>query len=258
MTIYHDQMGNDIELIHTPQRIISLVPSLTELLLDLDLGDNLVRVTSYCELPAKISNAVTRIGGVKNLDNQKIIDLKPDFILGSKEENSAGDIHSLQKILPVWIGDVVNLEDVSDLIQTIGQITDRNSAAGDLIQQITQGFLNLPVFTPLKAAYMIWKNPWMAAGSGTFIHSMLRQCGFENVFSSYERYPVVDFADLAECEIILLSSEPYPFKDRDIEQMKQHHPDTKVVLVDGKKFSWYGSHIKYSPDYFLQLRRKLE
>lgn len=258
MASYRDHMGNDVALVAYPLRIISLVPSLTELLFDLGLHKNVIGVTSYCEVPAEKAKDVHRVGGVKNLDCQKILTLSPDLIIGSKEENSAEDINLLQKKFPAWICDVQNLEDVISLIKIVGRMTDREKQAENLINEVNLGFGNLPVYIPMKVAYLIWKEPWMVAASGTFINSMLTRCGFENAFAEFQRYPVVDLNDLEACEVILLSSEPYPFHQQDVEAMQQWFPQKKVALVDGKKFSWYGSHIRHSPGYFTQLRLELD
>ena len=100
----------------------------------------------------------------------------------------------------------------------------------------------------------------MTVGVDTFINDMLRQCGFENVFSNKTRYPQINIADLqtANCQLLLLSSEPYPFKQKHIDELSKQLPATKIMLADGEFFSWYGSRMLQSPVYFTQLITQIQ
>ena len=114
--------------------------------------------------------------------------------------------------------------------------------------------------SPLNTCYLIWRNPWMTIGGDTFIHDMLSRCGFQNIFGDHNRYPEVTIDTLRNknCQLLLLSSEPYPFKENHIAELQQELPDTKIMLVDGEMFSWYGSRLLKAPDYFSGLLKQLQ
>lgn len=255
--IFSDQMGNIIDLPTDPSRIISLVPSLTELLFDLGLDEEIIGVTDYCIFPEnKVKNRV-KIGGPKHFNFQVINSLKPDLLIGNREENYQTGILHLQEKYPVWMSDITTLEDMQEAISGIGAVTGRMDEADKINQEISDRLNNLPQFKPLKAAYLIWKDPLMVAGGNTFINEMMKRCGFINIFSNLNRYPVIQLNDLSDAEIILLSSEPYPFSTPDREYFLQEFPRIDVAIVDATMFSWYGSHILHSADYFTKLRKTI-
>ena len=111
-----------------------------------------------------------------------------------------------------------------------------------------------------QTAYLIWRNPYMAAGGDTFINDMMNHCGFENIYKETNRYPEIAIEELREknCELLLLSSEPFSFKEKHVEELQPLLPDTKIILVDGEMFSWYGSRLLYGPEYFQQLLKLLQ
>ncbi len=255
---FRDQMGNTIVLPEYPKRIISLVPSLTELLFDLGLDEEIIGVTDFCISPEnKVKNRV-KIGGPKHFDFQIIDTLKPDLMIGNMEENYQAGILRLQKKYPVWMSDITTLMDMLEAISGIGAVTGRMDEADRINREISGRMDRLPRFKPLKAAYLIWKDPLMAAGGNTFINEMMKRCGFINIFSNLNRYPVIQINELSDAEIIVLSSEPYPFSTSDREYFMQEFPRIDVVIVDATMFSWYGSHILYSADYFTKLRNTLD
>jgi len=255
---FRDQMGNTIVLPEYPKRIISLVPSLTELLFDLGLDREIIGITDYCVLPKdKVKNRV-KIGGPKHFDFPVIDALKPDLLIGNMEENYRAGILRLQEKYPVWMSDITTLTDMLEAINGIGAITGCEEKAKWINREISDRMNRLPRFKPLKAAYLIWKDPLMAAGGSTFINGMMEMCGFVNIFSAHNRYPVIEKGDLASAEIILLSSEPYPFSASDRERFLQEFPQIDVEIVDAMMFSWYGSHILYSADYFAKLRKIID
>ena len=260
MPDFTDQLGRLITLKDSPKRIISLVPSQTELLFDLGLEDEVIAITKFCVHPASWFRNKIRIGGTKNIDIEKIKSLQSDLIIANKEENTKEQIEALQQIAPVWISDVNNLEDALAMMHAIGEITGKNEEAGTLIHRIKTGFDQLqPGNRQLLTAYFIWRDPYMSVGTDTFIHDMLLRCGFRNVFEQKKRYPEITISELSEsgCELILLSSEPYPFKEKHKKEIQLLLPNAKILLVDGEMFSWYGSRLIKAPGYFRKLLTQL-
>lgn len=248
------------DLNYIPKRIVSLVPSQTELLHYLGLEDETVGITKFCVHPEHWFKTKPRVGGTKAIKNKIVHDLKPDLIIANKEENVKEQVESLATDYPVWVTDVNNLEDALAMIHDIGEITSKRKQADLLIKEINAGFdslaTNLKTANPkLKTAYLIWQNPYMSIGGDTFISDMLSTCGLENVFASRTRYPEVKIEELliANCQLLLLSSEPYPFKQKHIDELSDRLPGCKIVLVDGEMFSWYGSRLLQAPDYFKTL-----
>lgn len=251
---FTDQMGRTITLSAPPQRIISVVPSQTELLHD--LGASVAGITKFCVHPEEWFRSITRIGGTKQLKLDQIAALQPDLIIANKEENEKAQIDALAERFPVWISDIRNLDDSLDMITSIGNIVQRADAAHAIVQAIRHQFAALqPAVPDIPAAYFIWREPWMVAGGDTFIHEMMKRCGFRNVFADIPRYPAVTLSHLAAsaCKLVLLSSEPYPFKEKHIAEIREYLPDADIRLVDGEMFSWYGSRLLYAPAYFQQL-----
>ncbi|MCU0432556.1 MAG: helical backbone metal receptor [Bacteroidia bacterium] len=256
-----DQMGRRITLMQRPRRIVSLVPSQTELLAHLGLNEEVTGITKFCIHPEHWFRTKTRVGGTKQYDLAKIAALQPDLIIGNKEENDREQIEQLMQLYPVWMSDIFNLTDALQMIEHIGAITGKATEANALTKEIERAFTSLAQLQTQtrRAAYFIWRNPWMTAGSQTFINDMLQRCGFENVFSAANsRYPEITNEQLkaAKPEVILLSSEPYPFKEKHIAELQEICPDAKISLVDGEMFSWYGSRLLAAPEYFSAIIRE--
>lgn len=254
-----DQMGRTVIVPSPAQRIISLVPSQTELLHDLGLGDRVVGITKFCIHPEDWFRSKARVGGTKQVDLDKVRALKPDLIIGNKEENSQADIEVLEQEFPVWMSDVHDLIHAVRMIVQIGDLTGASEEADDLANRIAGGFMMLrPLSSPISAAYFIWRGPLMVAGGDTFISEMMQRAGFSNVFAHRkERYAEITPAELAAADpdVILLSSEPYPFSEKHLLEFNMICPGTPVKLVDGEIFSWYGSRLLRSPAYFSGLRQ---
>ncbi|MDX5325408.1 MAG: helical backbone metal receptor [Bacteroidota bacterium] len=252
-----DQMDFEVSIPQFPKRIISLVPSQTELLYDLGMEDRVVGITRFCIHPRSWFQSKQRVGGTKDFSIERIRILEPDLIIGNKEENHKEGIGLLQKEFPVWMSDITRFPEALDMIRRIGDIVDRPHEGEKMVQSILHSMSELPVLTPnLKAAYIIWKDPWMFAGRNTFIDSMMENLFFLNVFDIGDtRYPQMDLQELKKRnpEIILLSTEPFPFKERDLEEVKKSLPDAKIILVDGEFFSWYGSRLLKASNYFSKL-----
>jgi len=241
-------------------RIICLVPSLTELIVDLGLEENLVGITKFCVHPKSLKNSKTIIGGTKNINIDKIKELHPDLIIANKEENVKEQVEALAQTYPVLLTDINHFEDALQAIWTIGKWTQKEVEAGILIEAIKHHFENTDLKKINKAAYLIWKDPYMTIGGDTFIHDMMRICGLSNAFGEKSRYPEITLDDLSRKDIgvILLSSEPYPFSQKHISTLQIAFPDKKIILVDGEMFSWYGSRMKHMPDYFHEVHQKIE
>ncbi len=253
---FKDQLNRSIQLDRVPKRIVSLVPSQTELLVDLGLKSSIVGVTKFCVHPRSLRKEVEVVGGTKHVKVQKIKDLQPDIILCNKEENSKEIIESLKDVAPIHISDIYNLEDCYELMAMYGDVFEVQAKTEEIISDIEaqrETFQQkIQHKTKLKIAYFIWKKPWMVAASHTFIDSMINEAGFENAFSDLERYPEIDLShpSLQRADAIFLSSEPYPFKEEHVNELKSKFPEKKIIIVDGELFSWYGSRLKHSFPYF--------
>ncbi len=262
MNMAVDQMGRSVRLSVLPQRIISLVPSQTELLHDLGLGDRVVGITKFCVHPEEWFRSKARVGGTKQVDLEKVRALKPDLIIGNKEENERGDIEALEREFPVWMSDVDDLEGALAMIRKIGAITGTTDTATQLTGNIGRAFAGLqPLPHPVKAAYFIWRKPWMLAGAPTFIRDMLLHCGFTPCPPvEYGRYPECSDDQLRELapELVLLSSEPYPFSEKHLAEIQALLPTAQVLLVDGEPFCWYGSRMLHAPHYFQELLHRVQ
>lgn len=267
MTTFTDQLDRTLEISSVPNRIISLVPSQTELLYDLGLRDEVIGITKFCLHPEEWFHGKTRVGGTKTYDFEKIKALAPDLIIGNKEENEREQIEQLMERYPVWMSDIYTLADALEMIVNLGALLNRKQEAEALKIKIEKAFDVFGDFvrqTPLnnmKVAYFIWRQPYMVAGSHTFIDHMLLRCGFKNVFSSdsFTRYPELSPGQLKEAapDIILLSSEPYPFKEKHVAEFQSICKNAKIITVDGELFSWYGSRLLHAPAYFTKLIQSL-
>lgn len=257
-----DQIGQILELTTSPKRIVSLVPSQTELLVSIGLENLLVGVTKFCVHPKRLLKEKTIVGGTKSVHLDKISQLKPDIILCNKEENTKEMVEALKAIAAVHTSDVISLQDHDQLIEQYGILFERQQAAKELLALIHQNVIalqdavaDLPI---KKVAYLIWKKPYMAAGKDTFINTLLELCGFKNAIQGLDgRYPEVTPEHFKQLDYLLLSSEPYPFKLSDGHELEKH-TNARVKLVDGEYFSWYGSRLVEACRYFIQLRKELE
>ncbi|MCX2430950.1 ABC transporter substrate-binding protein [Pedobacter sp. GR22-10] len=260
---FTDQMGKEITINFPPKRIISIVPSQTELLFDLGLDLEIIGLTKFCIHPIEKFAERTKVGGTKKLQIDLIRALKPDLIIGNKEENAQSDIEELAIDFPVWMSDIFTLEDALETITQIGALVDREPEAGYLNHLITAGFRDLQSLAlqnkiDKKVAYLIWRKPFMAAGKNTFINHILSLNGMTNVIKE-DRYPEITLEELRtlNCDLILLSSEPYPFGSKHIDEIQAAVPDVRIMLVDGEMFSWYGSRLVKAVQYFFEFQKEL-
>lgn len=258
---FTDQLGRNIVIDYPPKRIVSLVPSQTELLFDLGLRSEVVGITKFCIHPADLVAEKLKVGGTKKIKLDAIASLTPDLIIGNKEENSREDIEMLMEHFPVWMSDIYTLDDASRTISDIGQLIDRMPEADYLNHLIAAGFRDLEILAlqnslAVRACYLIWKDPFMVSGQDTFINDIMERNGFINVVKG-SRYPVLELSDIAALapDVLFLSSEPYPFRDKHVEEFRSLLPNVKIFLVDGEMFSWYGSRLVKAVGYFFHFQK---
>jgi len=230
------------------------------LLFDLSLENELVGLTRFCIHPEDKVSAKVRVGGTKDFDLERIISLNPDLIIGNKEENYEEGINELMQHFPVWMSDISSLDDAYRMMNDIGEITNKQKEAHEIVAEIKSNFSKLSIvnyqLSIPTCAYFIWRKPYMVAASGTFIDHMLGVFGVKNAFAELSRYPKVTDEQIAAVnpDLIFLSSEPYSFTERHIDEFKSLCPDAKIIIVDGELFSWYGSRLKHTAAYFQHLR----
>ena len=245
-------------------KIISLVPSITLTLFDLGLEENITGRTKFCIHPKEKVAGIPTVGGTKKLNLEKIRSLKPDLIIANKEENEKEQIETLQKEFNVFVTDVKNIEDNYQMIAQLGELTGTSDKAKTIIETTKQNFDSISTFSSrwlsgqMNTLYLIWRKPYMSIGHDTFIHSMLEKIGLKNIFAEQTRYPVISQLSTVDCQLVLLSSEPYPFSDKHITEIQEQLPDAKILLVDGEFFSWYGSKMQDAPAYFRELLSSID
>jgi ABC-type Fe3+-hydroxamate transport system substrate-binding protein len=256
-----DMMARKLSVPEKPKRIVSLVPSQTELLADLGLEDEVVGITKFCVHPEQWFRSKARVGGTKTVHIDRVAALKPDLILANKEENVREQIEALESIAPVWVSDIQTLNEAFRMIREVGELCGKQEKAAIIADTIRSGFVSLHsrVSALHPVAYGIWRDPWMWAGCDTFISDILQRIGWANVVAD-NRYPLIPLNDLAGLKpaTVLLSSEPYPFKESHIAEVKAVLPDADVLLVDGEMFSWYGSRLLHAPAYFATLLAQMQ
>jgi len=243
-----------------PQRIISLVPSVTETLFFLGLGERIVGRTDFCVHPEGQVDSIKSVGGPKNVDYSAIDSLNPDLVIADKEENTKKIVEELSSRYPLYLSVVESYDDALRTIKDIGIITDTKDKAEEITNNIKRKFEGLNTYNSLKSAYLIWKNPYMAAGKRTFISSVLEKLGFVNPFTEFEsRYPVIELEDIKRLniDVIFLASEPFPFGEEHKIELEELKVAKRVLLVDGEMFCWPGSHMLKAPDYFRLLQSKI-
>ncbi|MCX7909775.1 MAG: helical backbone metal receptor [Ignavibacteria bacterium] len=261
MNICFDQLGNKLSFNETPKRIVSIVPSITELLFFLGLGNKVVGVTRFCTEPKGIVEKIPKVGGTKNVNISVVESLNPDIIIANKEENEKEQVEKLRDIAPVWVSYVTNFDTSIELIEKIGLLFEKEKIARTLVDNIqkkkgifVEKMQNSKYFRK-RIIYFIWRKPYMIAGKNTFIDSMLSICTLQNVceeIGTLSRYPTVDISILEKLnpDIIFLSTEPYPFKEKHINEFANIFPNALIKIVRGDYFSWYGSRILDAFDYF--------
>jgi ABC-type Fe3+-hydroxamate transport system substrate-binding protein len=265
MPVLTDQLHRELIINSKPLRIISLVPSLSELLVDLGLEKNIVGITQFCKHPFQLKSTKTQVGGTKSVDIDLIKSLNPDFILCAKEENTEEIVRELEVLAPVFVANVTSIESNIDLINRLGKLLFCQTNANNLIAKIKFQLTDFKAFTRYlprkKVAYFIWKNPWMTAGGNTYINDVLKLNNFSNVYENNDRYPEVDVSLIRKegnPKIILLPTEPYSFSDEDAFEIGRHSNHAKTIFVKGEFFSWYGSRLLKALPYFKKMHELLQ
>jgi ABC-type Fe3+-hydroxamate transport system substrate-binding protein len=244
----------------TPQRIVSLVPSLTEALFALGLGERVVGVTEWCVHPAEGVAPLAKIGGTKSPDIRAVLALRPDLVIANREENRRRDVERLESAgIRVW---VTHPRTVRDGVELLGALADlgapeerKRAVVGPAMAALAgaeqQGFERR-----VRVVCPIWRDPWMVVGDDTYAHDLITLCGGENVFAgvSQRRYPRVKLAEIeaAAPELILLPDEPYAFGQRDAQELAALDIPAahagRIHLIDGTLVSWYGPRILQAID----------
>lgn len=264
MLIFFDQIGVEHTFKTTPKRIISLVPSQTELLYDLGLEEEIVGITKFCVHPNHLKATKQIVGGTKQVKLDKIKVLQPDIIIANKEENTKEIVEELSKICPVWVTNIITIEDNLQMISDFGKLFNKRTEAQKWEDKISFAYHDFQQFIKdkpfRKVAYFIWANPYMVAGKNTFINEILTLNRFQNIYEEKGRYPEIELEKIrqeGDPEIVFLSSEPFPFKDEHAFEIGRNTHHAKTIFVDGEMFSWYGSRLLKAFDYFKQLHQKL-
>ena len=266
MIHFKDQLNTIHRFEKTPTRIISLVPSQTELLYDLGLEESIIGITKFCIHPLHLKATKKIIGGTKKVHFEKIKLLQPDIIIANKEENTKEIVDELSKICPVWVTNIITIEDNLQMIEDFGNLFNKRIEAQKWIDKINFNYQDFKLFIkdkPIKkVAYFIWANPYMVAGKDNFINEMLKLNNFEIVYENREeRYPEVIIQKIriqGNPEIVFLSSEPFPFKDEHAFEIGRFTHHAKTIFVDGELFSWYGTRIAKAFNYFKQIHNRIE
>lgn len=257
-----DQAGFNVSVKSTPQRIICTVPSLTELLYDLGLEEKIVGVTRFCVKPAIARKKAAIIGGTKDLDLELIKTLKPDLIIGNKEENIKEQILTAKKTAPVWLSDINGIKEACEAIQQIGEITGTSKKANEISDKINsrKNVLSEMNNSGKSVLYFIWKNPYMLAGKNTYINSILELCGLQNIAPKVtNRYPEISLEQIQSLrpDVLILSSEPYPFSSGDLHHLAKALPAVEAYILNGEVFSWYGSRLIPGLEYLRSFKNQI-
>ncbi|WP_010137097.1 ABC transporter substrate-binding protein [Ochrovirga pacifica] len=260
-----DDLGNVLSFERRNTKIVSLVPSITETLYDLNLEEFIVGVTKFCISPPHFKHVKNIVGGTKDADIEKIKALKPDLVFCNKEENTPEIVEQLKTFTQVFVTQIESVEDTIRMIQNIGVILNRRTEGDLLIRKIElkqKEFINfMQQYQPKKVAYFIWYKPWMVAAEGTYINHLLDLCKYENIYQNLTQYPEIDPKRIrydGDPEVLFFSSEPFPFQDKHAFEISEYTNRSSAVFVDGEMFSWFGSRLLKSFDYFKALRQKLE
>lgn len=256
-----DQIGRELAFKAPPKRVVSLVPSITELLFD--LGFEIIGRTKFCIHPKSIPGCEV-VGGTKNVHIEKVFPLNPELVVANKEENLKDTVDQLiNSNLKVYVSDVATVQESLEMITALGLLGNFGMKANSITQSISEGFKTIQSHQKsLKVLYLIWNKPFMAAGVDTFISDILGKLNLENCISHFDgggfRYPEISLSQITHLEpdVILLSSEPYPFKEDHVQDIMDR-TGIKTVLVDGECFSWYGSRISKSLKYLSAFSRIL-
>lgn len=245
-------------------RIVSLVPSLTELLVDLGLGGQLVGRTGFCVHPRAVVRRLPKIGGTKGFSIDRLRALAPTHVIVNIDENRRDEVSALDAFVPhVIVTHPLTVGDNLELYRLLGGVFDREAQASALAAGLEREWTALRAQSerlPRQSVlYLIWQEPWLGVARDTYISHVLAAAGWDSLPSaSALRYPPVDLPQLAaQAHLVLLSSEPYPFRERHRRLLGEQLPGVRVALIDGEMVSWYGSRAIRGLAYLRQLRTRL-
>ena len=240
-------------------RLASLCPSLTELLFDLGLGSSVVGRTKFCVHPEGAVDAVEKVGGTKDPRIDRIIELQPDLVLINEEENRKEDAEVLAEAgIRCHVSLPRDAAETADMVRSIGAAVGRVSEAGEIARDIDHRAARVRREAEdrptVSFAYLVWRDPLMTVNADTFVSSLLALPGGRNVFADEpDRYPEINAERLgaADPDVVLLSSEPFPFRERHAEELARDSglPVDRFLLVDGELLSWHGSRTPAGIDY---------
>lgn len=237
------------------RRIVSLVPSLSEALFALGLGDRVVGVTDWCVHPAAEVAALPKVGGTKNPSLARLFELEPDLVIANQEENRERDVEKVREAgIPVWVTYPRSVADAIALLRDLAELGPPSERAERLLASIERAHrraLDEPPERRVRVFCPIWKKPWMAVGGDTYADDLLSLCGGDNVFRerAERRYPLVEEEEIvaAAPEVVLLPDEPYAFGAREVEELSRlaipAAASRRIHCVDGTWISWYGPRI---------------
>lgn len=254
-----DHLGRTVKYEFPPKRIISLCPGMTETLYTLNLENEIVGRTRYCIYPSDKVEGATIVGGIKEIDPETIGKLNPDLIIVEKEENTPEIVAALEKRYPVYSAEVQSVQDAYRMIEDIAALTDRELQGQQLVGDIKKEFAAFSGMKGKRAAYIIWRNPYMAVGNTTYINSLLEEIGFINPFAELDgRYPSVGEEEFqrANLDYIFLASEPFPFKEKHKAEFLKMAPNAEIHILDGEMF-WYGAKMKKAAKYLNEVMSTL-
>lgn len=248
-----DILGREIAVTTPPQRIVSLVPSLTEYLCAIGAADRLVGVTDFCTEPAEVVANIPKVRGTKNPHREQIHELRPDLILAAKEENRKQDVQWFEQAnIPVFVTDICRVDDAIPQLAQVAGLVEAADMATPLLNNIQQHLTSLQqelLDRPRKRFLtFIWREPWMVVGGDTYAHDLLTRCGGENLALHFEgRYPRATLEDFLACnpDVIFLPDEPYVFTKKDLDAFIPFTTvpavqSSHIHLCDGKLLTWYG------------------
>ncbi|MCK1997358.1 helical backbone metal receptor [Psychrobacillus psychrodurans] len=250
-----DHLGRKVVLPESPKRIISICPAITETLFSLGLEKEIVGRTKYCIFPKGIVDQVQIVGGTKEINFEKVKEIQADLIFAEKEENTEEIVLELEKIAPVFVLEVKSIQNAYRFITTLGEVTATTMTAKLLLTACQKSFQSIKSRENGKAAYVIWRKPYMVVGGTTYINDVLQVMGFENPFTNEEsRYPTVTNEQLTNANLdkLFLASEPFPFQQKHLAEFQAFLPNTEIILVDGEMF-WYGSRMLVAGEYLAEL-----
>ena len=245
-------------------RIACLVPSITELLCDLGLAPQLVARTGFCIHPEQAVRAIPKVGGTKDVDLERLRALAPTHVVVNIDENTKPVADALADFVPHVVVTHPNTpEDNLALYRLMGAlfgcIHEANMLCNRLLAALAGARDAARDWPPQRVLYLIWKDPWMAVAPSTYISQTLATVGWHTVPQSPEpRYPEVQLpAGAREADLVLLSTEPYMFRQRHVAELRALLPDRQVGLIDGEMTSWYGSRAIHGLEYLPRFRAQL-